>query len=368
MVFVFTMNSFIRPVLTEPKKSSGFNFMTFQPKLEKLITETGIASNTPFLKKLSVGSLRKKSNTSSAEAGSTTNKEASLKPQEKAVLPFAFRGTSTAKKRKAESPVNEDRKSGFPSKIGRGDSSFTVRNPTQSKGKGKQPVKNTQRGISLQSNAAFTAKMGRVKVSNGNVLKKRSLLEAAATISAPKRSKLSTHKAVGEHGDSSKVANGADANSSFGDEDLSSPPIPSTTCEQIRASPKADSDGAKNAELTHLSSTESPSPDNNEDGLNEIGEFLAMKRFCSLDDDKEDDFLIRAVAVQEFTDRVGLEQKQLRNRLLDAHDVSESLLDALTVLLAEEGGIGIDKLAFNMDIDVDVGNAFLQENDIQAIE
>ncbi|UIZ20879.1 hypothetical protein KXD40_000680 [Peronospora effusa] len=107
-----------------------------------------------------------------------------------------------------------------------------------------------------------------------------------------------------------------------------------------------------------------------------IEEELALKLVCTAEDDKEDEFLARAAAIQEFTDRVGLEQKQLCNRLLDAHgivgsicskpDVSESLLDALTDLMAEEGGIGIDKLDFDLNIDVDVGDAFLQDDEIQV--
>ncbi|RMX63150.1 hypothetical protein DD238_007000 [Peronospora effusa] len=115
-----------------------------------------------------------------------------------------------------------------------------------------------------------------------------------------------------------------------------------------------------------------------------IEEELALKLVCTAvcdalfrcQYDKEDEFLARAAAIQEFTDRVGLEQKQLCNRLLDAHgivgsicskpDVSESLLDALTDLMAEEGGIGIDKLDFDLNIDVDVGDAFLQDDEIQV--
>lgn len=363
---VFTMNSFMRPVSTgdAPKKSSGFSFMKFQPKSGKLAREkTSFASKTPFMKKFSIGSLSKTSGNSSGESGST-NKETSHKPQGKSALPFAFRATSAAKKRKAESPTNEEMKSGFPSKIGRGNSSCTLRSSAKRNGKGN-PVWAVQRA--LQGNTSFATKIDRVEVNNGNVLKKRSLLETTTT-SAPKRSKISAQVAVEEHGDSTKLGSGADADTSLGDEDLPSSPIPPTTREQI-PSPKADSDPAKSVQLTCLSSTQSPSPGDSDDCLNEIGEFLAMKRFCCLDDDKEDDFLTRASVVQDFTDRVGLEQKQFRSRLLDAHaDVSESLLDALTVLLAEEGGVGIDKLDFDMDIDVDVGNAFLQENGIQVIQ
>ena len=52
-------------------------------------------------------------------------------------------------------------------------------------------------------------------------------------------------------------------------------------------------------------------------------------------------------------------------------DVSESLLDALTDLMAEEGGIGIDKLNFDLNLDVDVGDAFLhnlQDDEIQVFQ
>ncbi|KAL3664057.1 hypothetical protein V7S43_010943 [Phytophthora oleae] len=357
----FTTNSFIRPMPTDdaPKKSAGFSFMTFQPKSGKLTTEkTSFASKTPFLKKFSVSSLNKKSDNSSGESGSRTSKESSLKLQEKSTLPFGFRATSAAKKRKAESPANKDRKSGFPSKIGRADSSIAVRNPALSKGKGKQAVKNAI----LQGNASFTTKMGSVEVNDGVVLKKRSLMGTPTAASAPKRSKLSAQVAVEGHGSS----NVADADASFSDKDLSSPLQPTIAREQIHTSPKGVSDAAKSVQSTRFSSTESPSPDRSEDWY----DLTPTEIWCALmDDDKEDEFLIRATSVQEFTDRVGLEQKQFRSRLLDAHaDVSESLLDALTVLLAEEGGIGIDKLDFDMDIDVDIGNACLQENDIQAIQ
>ncbi|KAI9921484.1 hypothetical protein PsorP6_001164 [Peronosclerospora sorghi] len=42
-------------------------------------------------------------------------------------------------------------------------------------------------------------------------------------------------------------------------------------------------------------------------------------------------------------------------------DVSESLLDALTDLMAEEAGIGVEKLASHMDVDVDVNDPIVQD-------
>ena len=89
---------------------------------------------------------------------------------------------------------------------------------------------------------------------------------------------------------------------------------------------------------------------------------------------------------------MGLEQKQIRSRLRDVHgtvvlafaqtvskhrksnnifcaiaaNISETLLDALTDLMAEEGGIGIDKLACDINIDVDIGDVVLQDDEIQV--
>lgn len=51
-----------------------------------------------------------------------------------------------------------------------------------------------------------------------------------------------------------------------------------------------------------------------------------------------------------------------------AADVSESLLDALTDLMAEEGGIGIDKLVFDMNLDIDIDDAFLREPELQVLQ
>ncbi|GMF10921.1 unnamed protein product [Phytophthora lilii] len=56
------------------------------------------------------------------------------------------------------------------------------------------------------------------------------------------------------------------------------------------------------------------------------------------------------------------------NTFVRKAQVSESLLDALTDLMAEEGGIGIDKLNFDMNIDIDVGDAFLQDDEIQVLQ
>jgi hypothetical protein len=36
--------------------------------------------------------------------------------------------------------------------------------------------------------------------------------------------------------------------------------------------------------------------------------------------------------------------------------------------MVEEGGIGIDKLAFDVNIDLDVGDAFLQDDAAQAFQ
>ena len=88
---------------------------------------------------------------------------------------------------------------------------------------------------------------------------------------------------------------------------------------------------------------------------------------------------------------MGLDQKQIRSRLRDVHgtvvfafahtvskhrksnvfcaiavNISETLLDALTDLMAEEGGIGIDKLACDINIDVDIGDVVLQDDEIQV--
>ncbi|KAG7395516.1 hypothetical protein PHYBOEH_003656 [Phytophthora boehmeriae] len=83
-------------------------------------------------------------------------------------------------------------------------------------------------------------------------------------------------------------------------------------------------------------------------------EDLAGKLVCNLSDDEDEDFAIRAHAIQTFTDRMTVEREQIRNRLLDVHaEVSENLLDAITGLLAEEGGIGIDKLNVDINIDMD---------------
>lgn len=98
-------------------------------------------------------------------------------------------------------------------------------------------------------------------------------------------------------------------------------------------------------------------------------EELAMNTMYTIDDDNEEELFLRAAALQECTDRMGLEQKRLCNRLLDAHaDVSESLLDALTDLMVEEGGVGIDKLDFDVNVDVNFGDAFLQDDELKKFQ
>lgn len=312
------------------------------------------SANAPT-KKLSKGAIERKA----------TDKESLFKPQAKAALPFASRAetkSSATRKRKAAELVTQDKKTVFPRKTGRANLSFTLKKAAYEKGK----------DIDKQSGAGAenTKHVGtmRTKISDGIVSKKRSLLAiSTAAASASKKSKIQDVGIVqcladpNDMADGVTKAGGSSGGASHENEDsvVSAPLVP-PAFKPAQTFPGFATDD----ELSVVA----PSPDCREDCLSGVEEELEMKLLCALDGDKEDEFLTRAAAIQEFTDRAEQEQKELRNRLLDAHaDVSESLLDALTDLMMEEGGIGIDKLDFDMNIDVDVGDVFLQE-DIQVVQ
>ncbi|KAG2765342.1 hypothetical protein PC129_g1295 [Phytophthora cactorum] len=374
---LFSANSFMRPLATDApsKKSTGFSFMKLQPtstELGKPPADTStkavlpsFSGLKPLLGKFSANALTKKKSKPTSETG-TKNKKPLFKPQAKGTLPFAFRAetkSSTAKKRKAAESLPED------SKTGRAKPSFALKNPARGKNTENQSEVCGENTKASGSSTSFATKMGamRTKVNDGAVLKKRGLL-AISTVAVP-ASKRSKTQDVRSLGDPNSMTNGVikSGRSPSGDarhENEASSVSASLVAPVFK--PAQTSPGfVVDAELGAVPS----SPDWRDDCLSGVEEELAMKLLCTVDDDKEDEFLTRAAAIQEFTDRMGLEQKQLHNRLLDAHaDVSESLLDALTDLMVEEGGIGIDKLDFDMNIDVDVNAAFLQDDEIQVIQ
>ncbi|KAJ8558814.1 hypothetical protein ON010_g8635 [Phytophthora cinnamomi] len=227
---------------------------------------------------------------------------------------------------------------------------------------GKQPLSCDVTGEKAPQ-IGFAAKPS-MMANDGAAMKKRGLvLNAAETGPVPKRSKRGPPQVEApvhqrKIGTANNVAKGRDE--SDGDPGLSSREPPVVELEQEPPQSAAET------ESLPLTAMPPSSPDCREE---RIEEELALRLVCTLDDEKEDDFLSRAAVIQDFTDRVGLEHKQIRNRLLDAHaDVSENLLDALTDLMAEEGGIGLDKLIFDMNLDVDVDDAFLQDPELQIFQ
>ncbi|KAG7380720.1 hypothetical protein PHYPSEUDO_006902 [Phytophthora pseudosyringae] len=364
---VFAANSFMRPLSMDgaPKKSTGFSFMKFQPKAGELAASSGktapppLASTKPLLAKFSGISLTKKQSNPTTESGARTDKQSLFKPAAKRALPPAFRAetkSSAAKKRKAIEAFTHDKKNAFPTTPGRVKPSFMLKNP---------PLRKEKDNANFTgSSVSFGSTMSgmKVKANDEAVFKKRSFLATSAVaVPAPKMTQIVQELgdvATGVVKSGSSSGDACNSNENFGLSTL-------TVFKRARTSPDFDDDAVKSVQ----SSAAPPSPDCREDCLNGIEEELAMKLLCTVDDDTEDEFHTRVTAIQEFTDRVGHEQKQLRNRLLDAHaDVSESLLDGLTDLMAEEGGIGIDKLDFDMNIDVNVGDAFLQVDEIHVIQ
>ncbi|KAE9361425.1 hypothetical protein PF008_g1059 [Phytophthora fragariae] len=394
---VFVANSFARPPPAKDSlkmRTGGFSFMKFQPKNGETKKVAGnssgkaappaFAPSKPFLGKFSVAGLNKKSAKSASEGGLKAGKEPLFKPQVKASMPFAFRAdtkSSVAKKRKtAETVAHEDRKNAFPCKSVRteGIGGFALNKSARSSKEvntGKQPPRcnvaseKAQRG-GIRSSFSFAAKPDAV-ANEGAMLKKRGLvLHAAESGPMPKRSKRAPTQDAPVH------RHGEDVNS-MAEERIESGSSP-TDITSANGDLAAVFELERETSQCALDATESVHPavlppDCREDcwsnSLSGIEEELALKLVCTLDDDKEDEFLLRAAAIQDFTDRVGLEQKQFRNRLLDAHaDVSESLLDALTDLMAEEGGIGIDKLVFDVNLDADIDDAFLQDPELQVLQ
>ncbi|KAG3114481.1 hypothetical protein PI124_g3981 [Phytophthora idaei] len=379
---LFSANSFMRPLATDApsKKSTGFSFMKLQPKSTELgkppadtSTKAVLPSFSglkPLLGKFSANVLTKKKSKPTSEAG-TKNKKPLFKPQAKGTLPFAFRAetkSSTAKKRKAAESLPEDKKNAFPSKTGRAKPSFALKNPVRGKNTENQSEVCGENTKASGSSTSFATKMGamRTKVNDGAVLKKRGLL-ATSTVAVPasKRSKTQDVRSLGDPNSMTNevIKSGSPSGDARHENEDSS--VSASLVAPVFKPAQTSPGFVVDAELGAVPS----SPDWRDDYLSGVEEELAMKLVCTVDDDKEDEFLTRAAAIQEFTDRMGLEQKQLHNRLLDAHaDVSESLLDALTDLMVEEGGIGIDKLDFDMNIDVDVNAAFLQDDEIQVIQ
>ncbi|KAH7463075.1 hypothetical protein PRIC1_001783 [Phytophthora ramorum] len=395
---IFATSSNFRPPTTEDtsKMRTGFSFMKFQPKSDEPKKSGGNTSGKAapqafggsklLLNKFSVNVLKTNGNPAT-QAGTKPNKGPLHKPPAKGGLPpFAFRAetkSSVAKKRKAvDLSLQEGRKNYFPSKSGRTDSSgsFSFKNFALNKenGAGKQPRKGEMCSEGaprngLQGSFPLAEKKTSMvaKANDGAVPKKRGfLLTSAESGPAPKRSKQLTQiPALQPRTITSNVASDAIHSGdsprevALGDENAGLPPLSPSGCSAAQASPVRGPTCAQPTVVVLRS------PDYQEECLSGIEEELAMKLLCTLDDDKDDEFLTRVAAIEEFTDRVGLEQKQIRSRLLDAHaDVSEVLLDALTGLMAEEGGIGIDKLDFDMNIDVDVGDTFLQDDVIQVLD
>ncbi|KUG00245.1 hypothetical protein AM587_10009734 [Phytophthora nicotianae] len=321
----FAANSFMRPAATgnPPKKTTGFSFMKFQSKSTELgkTTDDFSAKSTfpgskPLPGKFSVNVPTKKKSKTTSGTGAKDKETLLFKTQAKGTAPFAFGAetkSSAAKKRKVAGLFHQDKKTAFPSKTGRANSSFMLKNPALKEDTEKQSGACAENLKAIGSSTSFATKMGAMKttVNDATVLKKRGLLAGAAP--ASKRCKTQDVRGLGN---------------------------PNKMTNRVIKS-----------------------------GLSGVEEELAVNLLCTVDDDNEDEFLTRVATIEEFTDRVGQEQKQLHKRLLDAHaDVSECLLDALTDLMVEEGGIGIDKLDFDMNINVDVGDAFLQDDEIQVFQ
>ncbi|TDH72934.1 hypothetical protein CCR75_004697 [Bremia lactucae] len=114
------------------------------------------------------------------------------------------------------------------------------------------------------------------------------------------------------------------------------------------------------------------SPDRSDECLNDTNDkttamikYILLKPYVAQDDDMENDFYQRTAAIQGFTDRVEVEHRLMRTRMLNAHaDVSESLLDALTDLMVQEGGIEMEKLVCDINVDGNGGGTFTQEDQI----
>uniref|UniRef100_A0AAV1TIE4 Calmodulin n=1 Tax=Peronospora matthiolae TaxID=2874970 RepID=A0AAV1TIE4_9STRA len=363
------------------KKSSGFSLLKLPSQSKELGTLTkapfvkgatalSLSSTKPLLNKVSAQILAKKNVRRANEA----DKAPLFKLQAKGGLPFTFRAdtkSSAAKKRKAtEAVAVKDGTDLLFCKTKRDRSSITgptLKSTAFSKDKdgdkqfGVGTAKNIGQKDGNRTSISSAMKMGDtdgmgVKVDDGAVLRKRRLLLASSRAGpALKKSKRTSQTVVAVQPlQDTKVA---ESGRPF---DACRSVDPSKVATKLEEAPSASA-----CPMNSTLSTAEALPSPLEDGTEED---LAMKLLCIVDDDKEDEFLIRAAAVQEFTDRVGLEQKQIRNRLLDVHaNISESLLDALTDLMAEEGGIGIDKLACDMNIDVDIGHdVFLRDDEIQV--
>ncbi|ETP44620.1 hypothetical protein F442_08804 [Phytophthora nicotianae P10297] len=373
----FAANSFMRPAATgnPPKKTTGFSFMKFQSKSTELgkTTDDFSAKSTfpgskPLPGKFSINVPTKKKSKTTSGTGAKDKETLLFKTQAKGTAPFAFGAetkSSAAKKRKVAGLFHQDKKTAFPSKTGRTNSSFMLKNPALKEDTEKQSGACAENLKAIGSSTSFATKMGAMKttVNDATVLKKRGLLAGAAP--ASKRCKTQDVRGLGNPNKMTNrvIKSGTSSGDACREKEDSGVIAPLVLLALKPAS--TSQDPVADVELSAVA----PSPDCREDCLSGVEEELAVNLLCTVDDDNEDEFLTRVATIEEFTDRVGQEQKQLHKRLLDAHaDVSECLLDALTDLMVEEGGIGIDKLDFDMNINVDVGDAFLQDDEIQVFQ
>ncbi|CAH0522093.1 unnamed protein product [Peronospora belbahrii] len=376
---IFATNSFIRPSKKDevPKKSSGFSFMKFQSKSRDLgqlsdkssakATPLTLASTRPLLSKISTKEPATKTKCTTNEAN---NAPVFKLPTKKGSL-FSFRAgtmsSSTKKRKTAESLAHKDEKAVVFCNNGLA-KSISLDNLAINKDKKRHSGARGEKAgpkDGIRSTVPYSIKIGEMgmKKDDGAVLKKRGLLvDSVIAGRALKQIKRVPAAALHPPQHTGMIKSGSLLGRPF-----QSNQDPNVSIQRkCMLNPKETPIGSAADPVNNvLSSAEAPlSP-----GECEIEEELAVKLLCTADDDKEEKFLVRAAAIQEFADRVGLEQKQIRNRLLDAHaDISESLLDALTDLMAEEGGIGIDKLDFNMNVDVNVDDAFLQDDAIQIFQ
>ncbi|KAL7690835.1 hypothetical protein Plhal304r1_c011g0043801 [Plasmopara halstedii] len=369
----FATSSFMRQPAKDrlPKKSLGFSFMRFQPKpsgpanptcTSPKATQSALAEAKPLLGRLAINAVKKKKYNSTVDTAMKKGKFNNFQPQQKGLLPFAARsGTESfnLKKRKA----SQDKNCSFPSKSARGYTCLALSDTICDKE--KSSVTTARANAKMTGDTCSDIQSGglKTKLNCGSLLKKRSLL-ATSTVAAPgtKRSKApvgmpsaaitasciskESRETVNEEVKAKKpLVDGYDANADQAP----------TAHDFEQISVYTATDGHVRAELNAV-----PSESREECGADEE---LAIIMMCTMDDDKEEEFMIKAGALQETTNRMGLEQRFLRKRLLDVHaDVSESLLDALTDLMVEEGGIGIDKINFDIHVDVDSGDAFPHED------
>ncbi|CAI5730364.1 unnamed protein product [Hyaloperonospora brassicae] len=374
---------FLQPLAVDrsSRKSAGFSFLKLPSKSKdvgpltsrSLVNEAPAAPAVSSTRKLLLTKVSTKSVANKPVRRATEADTAPLfKLQATGGLPFTFRAdtkSSAAKKRKATEAVADDDEAdglvGTSCRVGSSSAGFRLKGTAFDKDRGKRlrllsPAENVGRNDSGRSSSSipFALRMGgkggiHVKADDDAMPKKRRLLlPPSKTDPALKKSKGLSRTAAQPLGDTKVAGSGRSSDDCQNDSVALLPNLEETSSAVLADATKSKQSSAE----VPLS----PSEDQTE-------EDLAMNLLCIVDDDKEDEFLTRAAAVQDFTDRVGLEQKQILGRLRDVHaNISETLLDALTDLLAEEGGIGIDKLACDINIDVDIGDVVLQDDEIQV--